>query len=349
MTSIRQGQARALGSEGAYVVALPPGGQAIALDSPARRRELAQLNLPKNKRRHPGRLIATIVILFIAGMLIRSLAINAKIGWPVVGQFFFASAILKGLVVTLELTVGGQLLATVLGFVLAAMRQSQNPVLSRLSWLYINVFRGVPLIVQILAWYNLALAFPVLAIGLPFTPLHVQGSTNEIISPFLAGVLALGLAEAAYMAEIVRAGIVAVPRGQFDAALTIGLTRREAMRHIVLPQTLRVVIPPWGNQFIGLLKASALVSVIGGNDLLTRAQQIYSVNFYVVALLIVASLWYLVLTTLATIGQHYLEQWLDRDRVGGDRESSGTGSFRNRLRSNLFAKPTATSTAGGLV
>jgi polar amino acid transport system permease protein len=229
------------------------------------------------------------------------------------------------------------------------MRHSQNPVFSRLSWLYINVFRGGPLIVQILAWYNLALAFPNLAIGVPFTSWHLNGNTNQIISPFLAGVLALGLAEAAYMAEIVRAGIVAVPRGQIDAALSIGLTRHEAMRRIVLPQTLRVVVPPTGNQFIGLLKASALVSVIGGNDLLTRAQQIYSVNFYVVAPLIVASIWYLVLTTLATIGQHYFEQWLDRDRVGGDREIAGTGSLLGRLRRNIYGNPTAPPPAGGLL
>ena len=272
MTFVRERQG--LGPETVPIGVDRSRGQSTALDSSEVRRELAQLGLPKHKRRHPGRWISTVVVLFIAGMLTRSLVLNSKIGWPVVGQFFFSSAILKGLVVTLELTVGGQLLATMLGFVLAAMRHSQNPVLSRLSWLYINVFRGVPLIVQILAWYNLALAFPYLAIGLPFTPWHVQGSTNKIISPFLAGVLALGLAEAAYMAEIVRAGIVAVPRGQFDAALSIGLTRREAMRRIVLPQTLRVVIPPTGNQFIGLLKASALVSVIGGNDLLTRSQQI---------------------------------------------------------------------------
>ena len=348
MTSTRERQTAGVGPEG-YLRSHVPRAGSMAPDNTAARRELAQLNLPKHKRRHPERSISTVVVLFIAAMLTRSLATNSKIGWPVVGQFFFASDILKGLVVTLELTVGGQLLATVLGFVLAAMRQSQNPVLSRLSWLYINVFRGVPLIVQILAWYNLALAFPYLAIGFPFTPWHVQGSTDKIISPFLAGVLALGLAEAAYMAEIVRAGIVAVPRGQFDAALSIGLTRHAAMRRIVLPQTLRVVVPPTGNQFIGLLKASALVSVIGGNDLLTRTQQIYSVNFYVVALLIVASLWYLILTTLATIGQHYLEQWLDRERVGGDREIAGTETLLDRLRHNLFGKPPSPGTAGGLL
>jgi polar amino acid transport system permease protein len=299
------------------------------------RRELAQLDLPKQKRRHPGQWIATAIVLFVAGMLIHSLATNSKIGWGSVGHFLFSHAILSGLVVTLEFTIAGQVLAIILGFVLAAMRQSENLVLSRLSWLYLNVFRSVPLLVQILIWYNLALAFPHLAIGVPFLSWHVQGNTNHLITPFLASVLALGLSEAAYMAEIVRAGIVAVPRGQVDAALSIGLTRRETMRRIVIPQTFRVVIPPTGNQFIGMLKASSLVSVIGAGDLLTRAQDIYSVNYQVVALLIVASVWYLVLTTIATIGQHYLEQRLDRDQLGGERSESSTRSLKARIGSNL--------------
>jgi polar amino acid transport system permease protein len=302
------------------------------------RLELASQDLPKHRRRRPGQWISTLVLLFLAAFLTRSLVGNPKIGWGAVGHFLFAKAILSGLSITLELTVCGQALAIALGFVLAAMRQSHNPVLSWVSWVYINVFRGVPLIVQILVWFNLALAFPQLAIGVPFSPWHIQGNTNSIISPLLAGILALGLAEAAYMAEIVRAGIVAVPRGQLDAALSIGLTRREAMRRIVLPQTLRVVIPPTGNQFIGLLKASALVSVIGGDDLLTRAQQIYSVNFEIVGLLIVASIWYLVLTTVATIGQHYLERSLDRERLGGDRQIASE-SIRRRLAKNLRSAP----------
>ncbi len=305
------------------------------VNRPLDHRALVKLGLPKQNRRHPGQWLCAAVVLFVAGLLIHSLAINPKIGWGTVGQFLFAHAILGGLVVTIELTFAGQAIAIVLGFVLAAMRQSQNPVLTWLSWAYINVFRGVPLIVQILIWYNLALAFPHLAIGIPFTSIHLQGSTNRIITPFMAGALGLGLAEAAYMAEIVRAGIVAVPQGQVDAALSVGLTRRQAMRRVVLPQTLRVVIPPTGNQFIGMLKASALVSVIGGSDLLTRAQQIYSVNFEVVALLIVASIWYLVLTTIATIGQYYLERWLDRDRLGGDRSVGAAMSFRQRLTRNL--------------
>jgi polar amino acid transport system permease protein len=298
-------------------------------------RELAQQDLPKRKRRHPLQWILTLLVVLIAAFLIRSLATNSKIGWSSVGHYFFSDAILSGLLITLALSVAGQVLAIVLGVVLAAMRQSKHALPSRLAWLYINVFRGVPLIVQILVWFNLALAFPHLAIGIPFTSWHVQGSTNQIISPFLAGVLALGLAEAAYMAEIMRAGILAVPKGQIDAALSIGLTRRKTMRRIVLPQTLRVVIPPTGNQFIGLLKASALVSVIGGDDLLTRAQQIYSVNFEIVGLLIVASLWYLILTTVATIGQHYLERSLDRDQRGGDREPTSGASWKSRLVKNL--------------
>jgi polar amino acid transport system permease protein len=164
---------------------------------------------------------------------------------------------------------------------------------------------------------------------------NVSGATNTIITATLAAILALGLHEAAYMAEIVRAGILAVPRGQVDAALSIGMTRRRAMRRIVLPQTLRVVVPPTGNQFIGLLKASALVAVIGGNDLLTRTQQIYSVNFKIIALLTVASLWYLALTSVATIGQHYLEAWLERDQIGGDRPDRPHRGFAGRLRHNL--------------
>jgi polar amino acid transport system permease protein len=330
MVQRRDRQIQADGAHSDVVAATPPHNAALL--------RLASQDIPKHRRRHPGQWISAIVLLFLAVFLIHSLAGNSKIGWGSVGHFLFAHAILSGLVVTLELTVFGQALAIVLGLVLAAMRQSRNRVLSWLSWVYIQVFRGVPLIVQILVWYNLALAFPHLAIGVPFASWHIQGNTNKIITPLLAGVLALGLAEAAYMAEIIRAGIVAVPRGQVDAALSVGLTRRQAMRRIVLPQTLRVVIPPTGNQFIGLLKASALVSVIGGDDLLTRSQQIYSVNFEVVALLIVASIWYLVLTTVFTVGQYYLEQWLDRERLGGDRQIS-TGSLRKRLGRNLTAAP----------
>jgi polar amino acid transport system permease protein len=285
-------------------------------------RQLARSPLRPRRRLHPGQWLASVVVIGFAAWLIRTLAANKLIGWSSVGHFLFSGAILHGLLGTLELTVVSMVLAIALGFVLAALGASANPVLVSFVRFYVWVFRGVPLIVQILAWYNLALVFPVLAVGVPFSTWHLQGPTNTLITPFLAAILALGLHEAAYMAEIVRAGLVAVPHGQTEAALSVGLTRRQAIRTVVLPQTLRVIVPPTSNQLVGLLKASALVSVIGGVELLTTAQRIYSVNFQVMALLIVASVWYLIVVSLLTVGQHFLERRLNRDRVGGDRSAS---------------------------
>jgi polar amino acid transport system permease protein len=271
---------------------------------------------------------------FALGLLVKSFATSQNLEWGTVWSFLFSSALLHGMLVTIELSVISQVLAIVAGFVLAALHQSANPFYSRFAAGYVFVFRGVPLLVQILFWYNLALVFPKLSFGVPFTSWHVDGTTNSIITPFLASVLALALAEAGYMAEIVRAGIVSVPRGQVEAALSIGLTPQAALRKIVLPQTLRVVVPPTGNQFIGMLKASSLVSVIGGMELLTRAEQIYSVNFRIAALLIDVSIWYLVLVSVASVGQHYLERVLDRDRRQL-RPSAGPRSQLSRIAHNL--------------
>jgi len=297
---------------------------------------LADRPLDPRRRIHPGRWITSAVVIALVAWLAVKLGTNPKLGWSAFAQFFASRIMLDGLIVTLELTFVGQLVATVVGVVLAACGESRNPVLTAFARGYVWFFRSVPLIVQILTWYNLAIVFPVLAIGVPFTSLHLQGSTNAIITPFLAAVLALGLHEAAYMAEIVRAGIAAVPRGQLLAASSIGLTRRQTLRRIVLPQTLRVVIPPTGNQLIGLLKACALVSVIGGDELLTTAQRIYAVNYKTIALLLVVSTWYLILTSVLSVGQHYLERWVDRDMRGGNRgEGSSVPSLGLRLRRNL--------------
>ncbi len=307
---------------------LNDAGAAAALTTPrpsgAREqfRQLARRPLQPRRRLHPGQWLASVVVIGFAAWLIRTLAANKLIGWSSVGHFLFSGAILHGLLGTLELTVVSMALAIALGFVLAALGACANPVLVSFVRFYVWVFRGVPLIVQILAWYNLALVFPVLALGVPFSTWHLQGPTNTLITPFLAAILALGLHEAAYMAEIVRAGLVPVPHGQTEAALSVGLTRRQAIRTVVLPQTLRVIVPPTSNQLVGLLKASALVSVIGGVELLTTAQRIYSVNFQVMALLIVASVWYLIVVSLLTVGQHFLERRLNRDRIGGDRSAS---------------------------
>jgi polar amino acid transport system permease protein len=298
-----------------------PAGVTTAPTGPidAQVRALARKPLKTRPRLHPGQWVAGIIVIAFVAWLVKTLAGNRLIGWSTVRHYQFSADILHGLLGTLELTAVSMAVAIVLGFILAALGASANPVLVWFVRTYVWFFRGVPLIVQILAWYNMALVFPVLAIGLPFTTWHVQGSTDSLVTPFLAAILALGLHEAAYMAEIVRAGLVAVPQGQTEAALSVGLTRRQAIRTVVLPQTLRVIVPPTGNQLVGLLKATSLVLVIGGVELLTTAQRIYSVNFEVMALLIVASIWYLIVVSLLTVGQHFLERRLNRDRIGGDR------------------------------
>jgi polar amino acid transport system permease protein len=231
---------------------------------------------------------------------------NPHIDRATIAQFQFAPAILAGLRMTVVLALLAAVIGTVLGVLLAVMRLSVSPVLRLGSGFYTWLLRGTPLLVQILIWGNLALLFE--HIG-PF-------STNALITPFVASVLALGLNEAAYMAEIVRAGVLAVDRGQVDAAQALGMSRALAMRRIILPQALRVIVPPAGNQFISLLKATSLVSVIAGGDLLTAAENISSANLRTVELMLVATFWYLVLTTVTSLGQYLLERRLARDGTG---------------------------------
>ena len=271
------------------------------------------------RRPRLGQIAASIVLLALLAAFVWTVAVNKNMHWDVVGTYLFHPLILKGVVSTLQLTMLAVLLAFVTGVVLAAMGQSRNPVLSTFAAFYIWLFRALPLLVQIVLWFNLALLFPELGIGIPGTSLYVGWNTNHVITPFTAAILALAMHEAAYMAEIVRSGILSVPQGQTEAALTIGMTRGEALRRIVLPQALRVIIPPIGNQFIMVLKASALVSVIGGGDLLTSAQNLYAINYEVIALLLVASIWYMVIISITSIGQHYLEKRLSRS------ERNGTG------------------------
>jgi len=214
------------------------------------------------------------------------------------------------------------LIGTAGGVVLAVMRLSDNAVLVNLSRLYIWFFRATPLLVQIIFWFNIQLFIPRIVLG------PIDLSMNALISAFTAALLALSLNESAYMAEIVRGGLNAVDRGQAEAATALGFTPLQTLRHVVLPQALRVVIPPIGNQTISMLKTTSLVSVVAAQDLLTRAQNIYARNFLIIELLIVASLWYLVLTTLASIGQHFIERRLGRSH--GEPPPAGLGRFLRR-------------------
>jgi len=258
--------------------------------------------------RRPGRWIAAAIVLVIAVALIRSVATNPRFQWEVVGEYLFDQRILEGLRLTLELTVVAMALGVALGIVLAVMRLSSNPLVSGGSWLYIWFFRGTPVLVQLLFWYNIAALYPKLGIGIPFGPNLVHPDANSLITARRAAILGLGLNEGAYMAEIVRAGIISVDQGQTEAAQSLGMTRLKALRRIVLPQAMRVIIPPTGNETISMLKTSSLASVIAVAELLYSAQLIYAVNFKTIPLLITVSIWYLLCTSVLYIGQYYLER-----------------------------------------
>ncbi|GAA4932373.1 polar amino acid transport system permease protein [Nonomuraea thailandensis] len=259
-------------------------------------------------RRHPGRWAAVIIIAALVGLLGWSVLTNDRFGWPVVGAYLRDVSIGRGIVVTLELTLMCMLVGLVLGTIIAIARMSPNPVIRATAFGYIWFFRGTPVLVQLLFWFNLAALYPVLSFGIPGVALNA----NELITPMMAAVLGLGLNEAAYMAEIVRAGIVSVPPGQSEAAGALGLTRIETMRRVVLPQAMRVIIPPTGNETIGMLKTTSLVSVLAVPDLLYSAQTIYARTFETIPLLIVASIWYIVVTSILSVGQFYLERHFAR-------------------------------------
>jgi len=212
------------------------------------------------------------------------------------------------------------------------MRLSPNPLVSTASWIYIWLFRGTPVLVQILLWYNVAALYPRLSLGVPFGPQFIHLNAATYITPFVAGMLALGLNEGAYMAEIVRAGIISVEEGQTEAAQSLGMTRLQTMRRIVLPQAMRVIVPPTGNETISMLKTTSLVSVIATTDLLYSVQLIYSVNYRTIPLLLVASIWYVIVTTVLSIGQFYLERHFGR---GVSRDLPATPL--QRLRRNLLS------------
>jgi polar amino acid transport system permease protein len=262
--------------------------------------------------RHPGRWIAAAIVLVIAASIVRAIITNTGpnkgFEWVWVGHYLFDSRILHGVVATIYITFLAMVVGIILGVVAAIMRLSPNPVVSSASWLYIWFFRGTPLLVQILFWYNLQALFPTISLGIPFGPSFVHTHANSIITTLVAGLLALGLNEGAYMSEIVRAGIISVDEGQTQAAQSLGMSRLQIMRLIVLPQAMRVIIPPTGNETISMLKNTSLLSVISFGELLFAAQTIYDVNYKIIALLIVASIWYLAMTSVLYVGQYFIER-----------------------------------------
>jgi polar amino acid transport system permease protein len=281
--------------------------------------------------RHTGRWVAAAIVLVLAVTIVDSIATNPRFEWGLVRHYFFSSQVLNGLLVTLELTLIAMAIGIVLGVVLAVMRLSPNPLVSTASWFYIWLFRGTPVLVQLLFWQFISALYPRISLGIPFGPELLHGDANTLITPFTAAILGLGLNEGAYMAEIVRAGIISVDEGQTDAGQALGMSRLQTMRRVVLPQAMRVIIPPTGNETISMLKTSSLVSVIAYAELLYSVQLIYSVNFKQIPLLLVASIWYLIFTSVLSVGQYYIERHFGR---GSSRDAPMTPL--QRLRRSLL-------------
>lgn len=271
--------------------------------------------IPVARTRHWGRLLTAAVALAIIGWLAFLVVVNPRLDWSQVAVYLFDGRILSGVWVTIEISVLATVLGLVLGVVIAIMRLAHNPVLSRLALLYIWFFRGTPVLVQLIFWYNLAFLFPELVLKIPFTMIGLKWDTNEVMTGFTSAMLGLGLNLAAYFAETVRAGIQAVDKGQSEAAYALGMTPAKRMRVIVLPQALRIIIPPTGNEFISMLKTTSLVYVVAGRDLMTISSQIYKANNLIMELLIVASLWYMLMTAVATFLQGRLERRFGSEAV----------------------------------
>ena len=272
--------------------------------------------------RRYGRWASAAGVLLLFFLIARPIYSNPFIDHSVIGEHLFHPVILGGVWVTITLATSAMALGTVLGVTLGLMSTSSNPVLTAINRAYVAFFRAVPLLVQILFWGNLSLLFRRIALSIPATSITLFDlDTNDVMTTFVAGTLGLGLHQAAYISEIVRAGLTSVDRGQRDAALSTGMQRRQVTFRVVLPQAMRVIVPPAGNEFISLLKASSLVFVIAGGDLLTKAQNIAATNLRVIELLTVASLWYLAMVAVATAGQRLIERRFSRG-YGRDRTSS---------------------------
>ncbi|MCZ9880703.1 amino acid ABC transporter permease [Arthrobacter sp. B2a2-09] len=261
--------------------------------------------------KHPGRWLSGVAVVILLALLVKAFA-DGKIQWDVVGKFLTAEVILRGFANTLLISFFAMIIGAGLGTLFAVMRLSQNPVTRFVAWLYVWIFRGTPVLLQLLIWFNIALVFPTITI-----PGLYEARTVDVVTPFVAALLGLGINEGAYMTEVVRGGINSVDHGQTEAAKTIGMSRFQTLWRIILPQTMRLIIPPMGNSAIGMLKFSSLATAISFTEMLNAAQQVYFVNGAVIELLLVCAVWYLLGTTVLNIVQFYIERYYGRGVARG--------------------------------
>jgi polar amino acid transport system permease protein len=253
------------------------------------------------------------VVSIFAAWIVYQILTNPGFQWGVVGKYMLHPAVLSGVWMTCELTVLVMVLGVIIGVVIALMRLSNNPIVVLCANAYLWFFRGTPVLVQLVFWYNMAALFPQISLGIPFGgPKFFSVSSTVAITSFVAALLGLSLNEGAYMGEIVRAGILSVDPGQADAAKALGYRPMQAFWVVVLPQAMKAIVPPTGNQVIGMLKFTSLASIVALQELMNSVESIYTRTFETIPLLIVAALWYLILVSVLSVGQYFIEMYYSK-------------------------------------
>jgi len=299
--------------------------------------------------RHPGRWISAFIILALVVLFLQSLFTNPNFRWDIVGTYILDVKVVQGVGWTLLLTVTSMVLAIVLAILLAFMRQSDNPVFRWSSWVWVWFFRGTPVYTQLVLWGLISVLYPKISAGVPFGPELFSLDTAAVINATVAAILGLGLNESAYLAEIFRAGLKSVDRGQMEAAEALGMGKTKIMWRIILPQAMRVIVPPTGNETIGMLKTTSLVLAVPFTLDLTFATNALANRTYLpVPLLIVAAIWYLVITSILMVGQHYIEAYygkgVDNLAPAGKpvaKSARGTGADAQRSMKTDFPEESA--------
>lgn len=285
------------------------------------------------------------VIAVVVAMFVHLLVTNKAFQWSFMVNNMFRPPIINGVKTTILLTISSMAIGVTLGVIIAILRLSPNPIMSRVAWVYTWFFRAIPRLVLCVLFGNLGILWHEIGFGLPFDQqigdlfgVHDLSAkiysvdARTFLTGFVAGMFALALSEAAYMAEIVRAGIQSVDPGQTEAAEALGLTRGQTLRRVVLPQAMRVIVPPTGNEAIAMLKDTSLVSAVPvTNELFFQLQAVGSRTFQVFPMLVAACLWYLFLVSILMVGQFYLERFFGRSnrRLSGSKSElavAGDGS-----------------------
>ncbi|MFB7428147.1 amino acid ABC transporter permease [Streptomyces hydrogenans] len=307
--------------------AAPPGATSAGTDPASRTAQDDPASLQVVPARHYARWAAAVAVIVLVAQFVHGLATNPVWEWSVFRDYFLSETIVQAVWVTLQLTAYATVLGFLLGTVLAFMRLSRSPVLRTVAWSYIWIFRSIPMIVQLVFWFNLSALYERLGVGIPFGPVFWSVDSNSLIGTIGAAVIGLTLHQAAYAAEIVRGGVIAVDHGQLEAAAALGIPRLRQIRRIVLPQAMRAILPTAGNEIIGLLKGTSVVYVMAIGELFYQVQVIYGRNGRVIPLLLVATAWYVLLTSLLSVAQYYVERRFAR---GADRTPPPTPLARAR-------------------